>query len=153
MKTNGERLMVLDELELLDDDWNLIDKICNEAKKCQQLLEKSTHNTPTSKKKLHKSVNLIKRNHREMVLSFYLKARMLQSLSPNASEQIEKRLGSLNDYLRVTMLNLKRWEKDSIITANRLRHDFIHLAHIYNEFAIETKMFKDLVKNTARLMT
>ena len=88
-----------------------------------------------------------------MVLSFYLKARMLQSLSPNASEQIEKRLGSLNDYLRVTMLNLKRWEKDSIITANRLRHDFIHLAHIYNEFAIETKMFKDLVKNTARLMT
>ncbi len=152
MKTNGQRLMVLDDLEQLEGDWNLIEKICDEIKKCQQLLEKSTHNTPVSKKKLLKSVNLIKRNHREMVLSFYLKARMLQSLSPNASEQIEKRLASLNDYLQVTMLNLKRWETDSIITVNHLRHDFVYLAHIYNEFAAETKMYRDLVKNTAHLM-
>jgi len=153
MKTNGERLMILDELEQLDDDWHLIDIICVEAKKCQQLLEKSMHNKPVSKKKLLKSLNRIKKNHQKVMLSFCLKARMFESLSPTASEQIEKRLGALNDYLRTTILNLKRWEKDSIITANHLRHDFIYLAHSYNEFGVETKMFKDLVKNTARLMT
>jgi len=145
--------MVLDELEQLESDWNLIDKICDEVKKCHQLLEKSTHNKTVSKKKLSKSVNLIKRKHREMVLIFYLKARMFESLSPTASEQIEKRLVALNDYLRVTMLNLKRWETDSIITVNHLRHDFAYLAYSYNEFAAETKMYRDLVKNTARLMT
>ena len=153
MKTNGERLMVLDELEQLDDDWHLIDTICNEAKKCQQLLEKSMHDKPVSKKKFLKSFNLIKKNHRKVMLSFCLKARMFESLSPTASEEIEKKLGALNDYLQVTVINLKRWEKDHIITTNHLKHDFVYLAYSYNEFATETKMFKDLVKNTARLMT
>ena len=152
MKTNGKRLMVLDELEQLDDDWHLIDTICDEAKKCQQLLEKSMQNKPVSKKKLYKSLNIIKKNHRKVMLSFCLKARILGSISTQASKQVEKRLKVLNDGVRVVTHRLKRWETDSGITTIHLRHDFIYLDNSYNEFAAETKMFKDLVKNTARLM-
>jgi len=151
MKTNGERLMLLDEVEQLDDDWHLIDTICAEAKKCQQLLEKPMHNKPVSKKKLCKSLNLIKKNHQKIMLSFYLRAKILR-FSPKASKQMEKTLKALNDDVRVATLNLKRWETDSAITVNHLRHDFVYLAYSYNEFGVETKMFKDLVKNTARLM-
>jgi len=152
MKTNGERLMLLDELEQLDDDRYLIDTICDETKKCQRLLEKSMHNRPVSKKKLYKSFNLIKKNHQEVMLNFCLKARILRKLSPKASKQMEKRLKVLNDDVRVAALDLKRWETGSIITVNHIRHDFVYLAYSYNEFGVETKMFKDLVKNTAHLM-
>lgn len=153
MKTSGEILMILDELEQLDDDWHLIDTVCDEAKKCEHLLEKSMHNKPVSIKKLFKSLNLIKKNHQKVMLSFCLKARILQNLSPKASKQMEKRLKVLTDDIRVVTHSLKRWETDSVITANHLKHEFAYLASSYNEFGVETKMFKDLVKNTARLMT
>ena len=110
-------------------------------------------NKPVSKKKLCKSLNLIKKNHQKVMLSFCLKARILRKFSPKASKQMEKTLKALNDGVRGATHRLKRWENNSGMATIHLMHDFIYLDSTYNDFGVETKIFKDLVKNTARLMT
>ena len=138
--------MILDEIEQLGDDGHLINTICAEARKCDQLLEKSMHNKPVSKKKLYKSLNLIKKNHQQVMLNFCLKAKILQRFSPKASKQVEKRLKVLNGDVRMVIHSLKRWETDAVITTNHLRYEFAYLTSSYNEFGVETKCSKIWLK-------
>ena len=153
MKRNaGGRLLTLKQVEKLDGDWELIQVVCKEAKKAAKLVEKTPNKKRFQKSQIQKSLKLIDKHHKQVKSSFREKSSVLVRLSPSCSDYIQSTLESFDEKIKYMMYEVKEWPYLTL-SMWHFQMTLEGFASDYRNFGREVKMFRDLVKNTTRLMT
>ena len=144
--------MTIKQIEKLDGDWELIQVVYKEAKKAAKLVEKTPNKKKFQKSQIQKSLKLINKHHRQVKSSFRKKSAVLERLSPRCSNYIQGRLKSFDKSIENMMYEVKEWPYVTL-SMWHFQMTLDGFATDYRDFGLEVKAYRDLVKNTARLMT
>ncbi len=142
--------MTSNQFELLERDWELVQVVCNEAKKAQKIVGNTFQGKRFRKAEVRKPLNVMKRNHKKVKSSFTRKSKVLRKLSPRASNYIQNRLKEFDEQLESMTNFLNSWPWTGLTNLWHLRTDLENFATSYNNFGLEVKMYGDLVKNTIK---
>ena len=152
MKKAGGRPLTSKQIQKLDVDWDLIEVVCKESEKINKQMEKSLHGHKFSKIQVRKSLNLMKKHHNQVKLSFKQQSTVLRKLSPRAANYVQRHLKFFDDELEKMTYFLNKWPWHYFESLWHFEMLFERFASSYRDFGLEVKMYKDLVKNTARFM-
>ncbi len=149
----GGRLLTSKQVEKLDGDWDLIQLVCKESEKAINLVQKSLRGQRFHKKEIRKSLNLMKKHHQQVKHSFRQKSTVLKKLSPRAANYVQSKLKSYDGELEDITDYLNKWPWHFVVGLWHFGLRFERFASSYKNFGLEVRMYRDLVKNTTRLMT
>ena len=144
--------MTSKQVEKLDGDWDLIQAVCKQSEKATILVQKSLRGQRFHKKEIRKSLNLMKKHHQQVKLSFRKKSTVLKKLSPRAANYVQSKLKSFDDELEDITDYLNKWPWNFFEDLWHFSLKFNGFASSYKNFGLEVRMYRDLVKNTARLV-
>jgi len=146
----GGSLLTSKQVQKLDGDWELIQVVCSEAKKAQKLVEKTADSKRFPKSKIIKSLNLMKKHHKQVKSSFRQKSTVLQKLSPRCSDHIQSKLKSYDNWLENMIDEINPWPYGHMLSLLHFGMSVEDFAKSYKNFGVEVKMYRDLVKNARK---
>jgi len=148
----GGRLLTSKQVKKLDGDWDLIQLVCKESENATNLVQKSLSGQRFHKKEIRKSLNLMKKHHQQVKLSFRQKSTVLKKLSPRAANYVQSELKYFDDELDNITDYLDKWPWHFFEGLWHFSLKFNGFASSYKSFGLEVRMYRDLVQNTARFM-